>query len=83
MSKRVVFTFDDKSLRSLEDVQSRAEFTTLGTAVLDSVQINDALQEEALEGYTEVVVRNPKTKMEKTIIIPSLKRVTKSTKKDD
>jgi hypothetical protein len=74
MSKRIVFTFDDKSIDSLEQVKEKGRFTSLGTAVRESIQINQELQDQASEGFSEVVVRNPKTKQEKTIVIPSLKK---------
>lgn len=73
MSKRIVFTFDEKSLGSLEQVKKRGKFSSLGTAVRESIQINQELHDQAAEGFSEVVVRNPKTKQEKTIVIPSLR----------
>lgn len=74
MAKRIVFSFDDRSLDRLEQVKEKGGFQSLGTAVRESIQINQALHDEASEGFTEVVVRNPKTKQEKTLVIPSLKR---------
>jgi hypothetical protein len=74
MSKRIVFSFDDRSLERLEQVKEKGGFQSFGTAVRESIQINQALHDEASEGFTEVVVRNPKTRQEKTLIIPSLKK---------
>jgi hypothetical protein len=74
MAKRIVFSFDDKSLGSLEQVKEKGRFSSLGTAVRESVLINQTLHDQASEGFSEVVVRNPKTKQEKTIIIPSLQK---------
>ena len=74
MAKRIVFSFDDRSLASLEQVKEKGSFQSLGTAVRESIQINQVLHDEASEGFTEVVVRNPKTRQEKTLIIPSLKK---------
>ena len=73
MSKRIVFTFDERSLGSLEQVKEKGGFHSLGTAVRESILINQALHDQASEGFSEVVVRNPKTKQEKTLVIPSLK----------
>jgi hypothetical protein len=75
MGKRIVFSFDDRSLDSLQQVKEKGRFQSLGTAVRESIQINQVLHDEASEGFTEVVVRNPKTKQEKTLIIPSLKKM--------
>ena len=70
--KRVVFTFDERSLRSLEQIKENANFDSLAEAVRDSVTINRALQQQAQQGFTEVVVRNPENKEERVIIIPNL-----------
>jgi len=81
MTQRVVFTFDESSLDSLKQVQEKGDFASMGTAVREAVQISEVLQEQAADGFTELILRNPKTNQEKTIIIPSLKRVTaKATK---
>lgn len=42
-------------------------------AVRESLQVMDAIQEHAMKGFSEVVLRNPATGKEKTVIIPSLK----------
>lgn len=70
--KRVVFTFDERSLRSLEQIKENANFDSLAEAVRDSVSINRALQQQAQQGFTEVVVRNPDNQEERVIIIPNL-----------
>jgi hypothetical protein len=80
MSQRVVFTFDDSSLESLKQIQQRGDFVSMGTAVRDAVQLSEVLQDQVADGFTEVVLRNPKTNQEKTLIIPSLKRIAKSVK---
>jgi hypothetical protein len=78
MSQRVVFTFDDNSLATLKQVKEKGSFGSLGTAVRESLTLSDTLQDQAVQGFTEVVVRNPKTNQEKTIIIPSLQKVAKA-----
>jgi hypothetical protein len=74
---RVVFTFDESSLDSLKQVQERGAFNSMGTAVREAVQVSEVLQDQAGQGFTELVLRNPKTSQEKTIIIPSLQRLAK------
>jgi hypothetical protein len=71
-SKRIVFTFGPKNMGSLEAVKERGNFSSLGSAVRESILVNEVLHNQAAEGFTEVVVRNPKTKQEKTIVIPSM-----------
>jgi hypothetical protein len=80
MSQRVVFTFDNSSLATLKQVKEKGEFGSLGTAVRESLTLSDTLQEQVAQGFTEVVVRNPKTKQEKTIIVPSLQKVARADK---
>jgi hypothetical protein len=78
MSQRVVFTFDEGSLNTLKQVKEKGDFSSLGTAVRESVQVSDVLQDLVSGGFTELVVRNPKTSQEKTIVIGSLQRLAKT-----
>jgi hypothetical protein len=78
MSQRVVFTFDEGSLESLRQIQNRGDFSSMGTAVRDSIQLSEILQDQVSEGFTEVVLRNPSTNQEKILIIPSLQKIAKT-----
>ncbi|MDQ2949948.1 MAG: hypothetical protein M3Y27_29095 [Acidobacteriota bacterium] len=77
MSQRVVFSFDDSSLESLKQVQNRGDFSSMGTAVREAIQLSEILQDQVAEGFSEIVLRNPKTSKEKSIIIPSLQKIAK------
>jgi hypothetical protein len=70
--KRVVFTFDERSLDSLEQLKEHARFDSLAEAVRNSLQVARALQQQKEQGYTEVVVRNPDSKEERVVVIPNL-----------
>jgi metal-responsive CopG/Arc/MetJ family transcriptional regulator len=70
--KRVVFTFDERSLESLEKLKEQARFDSLAEAVRNSLQVARALQQQKEQGYTEVVVRNPDSKEERVVVIPDL-----------
>ncbi len=72
VKKRVVFTFDQRSMESLETLKERGRLDSLAEAVRNSLQLSRALQQQKELGYTEVVVRNPQTKEEKVLIIPNL-----------
>ena len=74
-SQRVVFTFDERSLESLKEITEQGHFSSMAETVRESLQINRALQKQARSGFTEVVVRNPKTNEERVIVIPSLEEV--------
>lgn len=70
--KRVVFTFDERSLQSLEEIKERGRFRTLADTVRRSLQVNRALQAQAEQGFREIVVRNPQTNDERVLVIPDL-----------
>lgn len=75
--KRVVFTFDERSLESLKEITEQGHFSSMAETVRESLTINRALQRQAQSGFTEVVVRNPKTNEERVIVIPSLEDAAK------
>ena len=72
IKKRVVFTFNERSLQQLENFKEQGRFETLGEAVGASLQISGSLQKQKLNGYSEVVVRNPDSKEERVLVIPQL-----------
>jgi len=71
-TQRVVFTFDERSLDSLKRITEQGHFGSMAGAVREALQISRALQAQAQEGYTEIIVRNPETKEERVIVIPKL-----------
>jgi hypothetical protein len=71
-SKRVAFTFDERSLSTLESMTDEGHFSSMADTVRESLAISHALQSQALNGFTEVIVRNPQTGEEKVVVIPYL-----------
>lgn len=71
-NKRVIFTFDERSFDSLQKITERGGFSSMADTVRESLQINRALQSQANQGFTEVVVRNPETGEERVVVIPNL-----------
>ena len=71
-TKRLVFTFDERSLESLEKIKQQGRFSSLADTVRQSLQISKALQSQGEQGFKEVVVRNPETKEERVLVIPHL-----------
>ena len=71
-TRRVVFSFDDKSLESLKQITEQGRYGSMAETVRDSLQISKALQSQANQGFSEIVVRNPETREERVIVIPSL-----------
>lgn len=69
MSKRVIFTFDERALAALEKFKSDGGYKTMAAAVRDALQIAIALQSQASQGYTEVVVKNARGQG-RVLIIP-------------
>jgi hypothetical protein len=71
-TQRVVFTFDERSLESLKTLTEQGSYPSMANAVKDSLQISRALQNQAEQGFTEIIVRNPETNEERVIVIPTL-----------
>ena len=71
-TQRVVFSFDERSYDSLQKIKDRGRFSSMGEAVKESLQISRALQSQASQGFSEIVVRNPETKEERVIVVPNL-----------
>lgn len=71
-TQRVVFSFDERSLESLQRIKEHGNFSSMGEAVRESLQISRALQSQAHQGFSEIVVRNPETKEERVIVVPVL-----------
>lgn len=70
--KRVMFTFDDRSYGTLKRITEEGKFSSMADTVRDSLMIAGSLQNQSQEGFTEVIVRNPKTNEKRIITIPSL-----------
>jgi hypothetical protein len=64
MPKRVVFSFDDRSLESLKRMQEQ------GRQPPPSPCPSCALRVTAPKAYKELIVRNPETGEERVIVIP-------------
>ncbi len=71
-TRRVVFSFDERSLESLEKITKQGRYTSMASAVKDSLQISRALQGQVEQGFSEIIVRNPQTNEERVIVIPTL-----------
>ncbi|GGR16588.1 hypothetical protein [Deinococcus ruber] len=69
-TKRVVFTFDDTSLRTLEQMTEEGKYTSMADCVRESLQITRALITLAEHGFSELLVRNPRTNGEREIVVP-------------
>jgi len=76
-NKRVAFTFDERSMDTLDIMTKEGHFSSLADTVRESLQVNRALQNQVKKGFTEIIVRNPDTNEERIIIIPSLQDVVK------
>lgn len=71
-SRRVAFTFDDRSVKTLEQLTQEGRFSSLADTVRESIQISRALQTQAKKGFTEIVMRNPDTQQERIVVVPRL-----------
>ena len=71
-SRRVVFTFDERSLATLKEMVEQGQFGSMAEAVRESLAVNRALQGQAKQGFTEVIVRDPETNQERVMVLPSI-----------
>jgi hypothetical protein len=71
-SKRVIFSFNDHSYDSLEQMKSEGPFSTLAEVVWQSLVVSRALQSHAKQGFTEVMVHNPGTGEGRILSLPEL-----------
>jgi hypothetical protein len=67
---RIVFTFNEESLEQVNAIMESGHFTSIGEAVGESVATQYGLVMQAAEGFTEVIVRNPKTQQERVMRMP-------------
>ena len=72
MAKRIMVTFDERSSDTLDRITQKCKFNSTAATVRNSLDLTDALQQQAEEGYTQVIVRDPKTNKEKVLVIPGL-----------
>ena len=72
MKTRIAFTFDEQSFNVLTTLKEKGRYETLGKTVSNSIRILKTFHNQAEQGYSEVVLRNPKTNQERVLIIPSL-----------
>lgn len=71
-TRRVVFSFDERCLESLQKLTAQGRFSSMADTVRESLQISRTLQSQARQGFTEVIVRNPDTNEERVLVIPNL-----------
>lgn len=69
MTKRVVFTFDERSYHELHLLKTIGGFPSLAEALRVSLMIRRGLQSQAAQGFTEVVVRQPGTGLERVMVL--------------
>ena len=60
-NKRVVFKFDEPSLRALEVMTKEGCYNSIADTVRESLQISRALQTQAKQGFSEITLLNPDT----------------------
>lgn len=69
-SRRVAFTFDDGSVKTLQQMTEEGAYSSLADCVRESLLITQALQRGAQQGFAQLIVRNPHTRAEREIVIP-------------
>ena len=78
-NKRVVFTFDERSLESLQKLTEQGRFSSMADTVRESCKSVVPCNRKRDRDFTEVMVRNPETNEERVLVIPTLQTaITKS-----
>lgn len=83
MKHRLIFTFDESSYLSLHKLKRQLCFSSVADVVKESLQLRQALQKNAKEGFTKVIIRNPDTGEERILLLPSLTKWSLNLKKED
>lgn len=73
MSKRIIFTFDDRSLEQLEEFKRDGGFASFASAVRESLQLSRSIQQQALMGFDQVLVENSNGKQKMMVSNPMIK----------
>ncbi|KQR33139.1 hypothetical protein [Deinococcus sp. Leaf326] len=68
----VLFMFDDGSFGALSQMTTEGNYADPADTLRESLQINATFMTQAKQGFTEVIVRNPRTGDERTLEIPRL-----------
>jgi hypothetical protein len=74
---RVIFTFDKDSLESLRKIQEKMGFKSLAETVRESLRLANSLREQAEQGYSELILRNPETNKERELVVDFLEKLRK------
>lgn len=74
-NQRVVFTFDDQSLANLKWMTTVYGCSSMADTVREALRITRALMDQAKSGYSEIIVGNPDTGMERVITIPLMEQM--------
>ena len=75
MPKRKIFTIDDVSKEKLNGIKARMGYVSEALAVRSAISVLDMLLEHREKGFSELVVRHPKSKKEKELVIEALERM--------
>lgn len=70
---RVAFTFDDQNFQSLKSVTANGGFTSMGSALRESIELSRILQEESENGFSELLICNGR--QVRQILVPSIERM--------
>ncbi|MBE0656243.1 MAG: hypothetical protein IH602_01055 [Bryobacteraceae bacterium] len=70
MADRIVFSFDQRSRDSLIRVTDRGGYPSMGATIRDALHLLETLQDQAAEGFSQVIVRKPRGKEQRFLVLP-------------
>jgi len=68
--RQITLSFTDENLRRIDAIMKGWKLDSLEEAVGESLATQYGLVEQAADGFTEVIVRNPKTGQERIMRVP-------------
>jgi hypothetical protein len=73
--QRIVLSFDEEARGDLERLKMAGGFRSFGETVRQILSIVSSIHMLAQQGYSELILANPKTGKQKTVAIPMLAKL--------
>jgi len=79
-TRQVVFTFDEDSIRTLEEMTEEGQYSCMAECVKESLQITQLFSGLARKGFTQVVMRRPGSDTERVLVVPRLEMLKRASR---
>ncbi|VTS08578.1 hypothetical protein [Tuwongella immobilis] len=72
--KEITFRFDQKTLEEIEKVMKLKDLSSIAETLSESFRLQQLFLEQQADGFTEIIVRNPRTQSERRLVSQSRRR---------